>query len=1607
MPPALALGSYDAVVAAVLDILSSVVEGDGIALKTPLMDAGLDSLAASRFAASVLTRTGLEIEPIVIFEHPTAEAVAIHLTHRLRLHTPSARRVVRRPANGPSSASLGIGAATQRWPGGCTRATALRPLLHAGGEALGSPPAQRWLLEAEVDLTTLSARQLECIRHGGYVEAERFDSVAFSLSPAEVGWMDPQQRLLLEVGFASLHARGMRRPALFGSDVGHFLGMSKADWSRYQYARRGGYANYSVYATTCDSNTVASGRLSFALGLHGPCMTVDTACSSALVAMHTTRLNIHAGECDTAVVTAVRLELTLQHTLDAAFASMLSLNGRCFTLDQRADGYVSSEGVCAVVVEVGPEKEKEEEEEEEEPHPVAAFDCAAVRCDGRSASLTAPNGAAQAAMIAASASTGGNSVTCVELHGTGTALGDPTEMSALATAMAHSGSCSITVGGAKASFGHTMAASGLLGVCKVLLQTKGAFTPSNTQLRVLNQLVASAIDKLRAPAHLITQSARCAQSHSGVSSFGYSGTIAHVRLSRVEEAPSAPPLTRRVALRYRRAMFAWVKRASTSGSMPVPVSQPSLAVFSTCWAGVRGDTADFASGPRPWRVLALHAAAPKPALTNNTVIDRVKGLTSSQLSALSVTHDCVAMLFDYGASAAPSHVSAHIVVQMVRRVLALDAGHRLLVLTLGLHTVMAGACPAPISVAAHGGCSGLLYATHKEYAASQMLAFDVGHMHNMTALDELIGHTTVEWSQAQSGSLRLAPRLRCAMVLPPHTHLSRRGEGFLVTGGLGGLGLRAGALLQDAGASLVLTSRSGWVPRDGQNLEQLLGSLLAKRAVMLVCNVQEGAHVLEGFRSQHIVGMVHAAGVSTNAPLRDVDLAQLTTAYAPKALGAAHVHSTTAGSTLRVMVALSSISTFWCRVGQACYAAANAFLDGLAPKRRGQGLAGLSLLLPGVEGVGMGAALGVRRSIQMSLPEYDAALKALMTTAASSTNVVRPVLPSTLERVVRGSADGRNPLFHEVAGTDKKGPMAAAQPFDLPLCPDPSLKMDELQLAARLAQIAPGLLEACKARLPAASVEAAVVTMGTLFSRKPRPDGPPLVRVAVSASAGTATVELCDEERSNTISHELGANVAEAAVSIRRNGGVRAVALHGRGAHFSVGVNPYNYSSSEARAPLAASAHSCELLLAGFVELRGLNLPFTCAVHGKLIGAALAASLNADYIVAHVDASFCHGNIVRGVCPLGMLSQTLVSAIGCSRALRMYLTNETIGSTHAMRIGLVHEVIDEVPRTQQRATDVALLLAQKPQDAAALVHARDLLDRERMAAEAIGHASCLEANGGRYANSELLGPNDELPTAFVPITLTPSDGSLTDGACPAVHHAEVPVTLTMDALEGMCQWPDTTLLVVRGIASSDNFCLGGDPSAARLKSGDFLRDVPAFARLFEHLQRRIMPTMVICHGATRGFGMIFPCMGTTVLAHADASFGFVRDQRPNLRPCHDQLAFICSESMHIAPVCGSPRFDVVSYRAWSASQRSSASARRCASGSAAPERPLTPHQRAASASWIASAARKRWRQKLHALRRCSIAQMVSALHVLSSPWIGHPRRFASNSTALRRSLVWP
>ena len=651
--------TFRGILDAVLDAASDVLDGERIAPATPMMEAGIDSVAAGQFADTVLAKVGIAIEPTVMFEHPTAEALAIHLAERKGLCTPSAN-VVLQESSGVISHSLRIGAMAQRWPGSSSRVKLLCALLQAGGDALGSPPPQRWVLEQAVDVRTLSKGQLTCIRHGGYVEAELFDSAAFHLSHAEVSWMDPQQRLLLEFGLQSLHARGMQRQELLGSGVGHFLGMSKADWSRHQYAKRGGYANYSVYATTCDSNTVASGRLSFVLGMHGPCMTLDTACSSALVALQTARLSIHHHECEEAAVTAVRLELTLQHTLDAAFASMLSINGRCFTLDRRADGYVSSEGVCAAVVCALSHLP--------DASPLAAnFERGAVRCDGRSASLTAPNGTAQAAMIGGT-NAAASPLACVELHGTGTALGDPTELSALASAQAHieNPSTAMAVGGVKASFGHTMAVSGLAGVCKVLQQGSGAGTMPNTLLRVLNQLVTSSVRRLRTPPRLVTQITHSTQTRSGVSSFGYSGTIAHVVMSHLDASPATLPLRGHKRLDYRRVRCPWVEHKATNASsarMASPGTQLRLALYSVCWERVENDSnaTESIGAAQQWYVLATRSAPLLPA-AGCAVIGNVPGSLTPLLSA---KHD-VAVLLQPDDGINPSHLSACLIVQLVR-----------------------------------------------------------------------------------------------------------------------------------------------------------------------------------------------------------------------------------------------------------------------------------------------------------------------------------------------------------------------------------------------------------------------------------------------------------------------------------------------------------------------------------------------------------------------------------------------------------------------------------------------------------------------------------------------------------------------------------------------------------------------------------------------------------------------------------------------------------------------------------------------------------------------------------------------------------------------------
>ena len=535
----------------VMQTVGELTSGELTSEDTPLMEAGIDSLAATELASRLRSLTGVQLSPTLVFEQPTARAISSHLLEQVsdaEDAIPSAAPSGVPVMNTAAGASPQVSSIVGRWPGGGVQWS----LLRSSGDAVGMvPSAQRWVLSDVVNSASLSASQLACASHGGFIAgAERFDNVAFRISPAEAEAMDPQQRLLLESGYEALHKAANRRMTLMGGDGGVFVGIERPDWALLQAQRQfaGAQAPPSAFAVTGDTINVAAGRISFALGLQGPCLSLDTACSSALSAMHVAVNALTGGESPEALSMAVSLKLVPMPTLGAAAAGMLSADGRCKTLDRRANGYVRSEALGGMVLTVIGEQSKR----------VLG---SAVRQDGRSASLTAPNGSAQRRLLRGAlerARLQADDIGLVEAHGTGTALGDPTEAGALAGVLNLAGGAGRMVGAAKANIGHSEAASGQVGLLRVLGQRGiGDQAAGNAHLRALNPLVGQAFGVLCGSNLLATQ-AGCPQpsagGYSGVSSFGYSGTIAHVFLRTSWQMSHASILPR---LLLHRSLFTW------------------------------------------------------------------------------------------------------------------------------------------------------------------------------------------------------------------------------------------------------------------------------------------------------------------------------------------------------------------------------------------------------------------------------------------------------------------------------------------------------------------------------------------------------------------------------------------------------------------------------------------------------------------------------------------------------------------------------------------------------------------------------------------------------------------------------------------------------------------------------------------------------------------------------------------------------------------------------------------------------------------------------------------------------------------------------------------
>ncbi|MCP5425309.1 MAG: type I polyketide synthase [Gammaproteobacteria bacterium] len=428
-------------------------------------------------------------------------------------------------------AIIGIGC---RFPGGADNPEKFWRLLRDGVDAIVEVPPDRWDLASYYDPDPTVAGKMYT-RHGGFLQKpEYFDPSFFAISPREAAGMDPQQRLLLEMSWEALEHAAQAPESLYGRSVGVFVGMSNVDFAARQLMDLGP-AGIDAWFGTGVAFSAAAGRLSYSLGLTGPCLALDTACSSSLVSVHLACQSLRNGECELALAGGVNLLLAPEIGVAACRARMLAADGHCKTFDAKADGYVRSEGGGIIVLKrLGDALAAGDS-------PLAVIRGSAVNQDGRSSGLTVPNGRAQQAVIRqalANADVQPGQVHYVEAHGSGTSLGDPIEVGTLGAVFGErSPDHPLVIGAVKTNVGHLESGAGIAGLIKTVLVLRHGEIPPNLHFQTPNPHIPWSELPVTAPRAVLPWDAPGSRV-AGVSSFGFSGTNAHVVL---EQAPAAEP----------------------------------------------------------------------------------------------------------------------------------------------------------------------------------------------------------------------------------------------------------------------------------------------------------------------------------------------------------------------------------------------------------------------------------------------------------------------------------------------------------------------------------------------------------------------------------------------------------------------------------------------------------------------------------------------------------------------------------------------------------------------------------------------------------------------------------------------------------------------------------------------------------------------------------------------------------------------------------------------------------------------------------------------------------------------------------------------------------
>ncbi|MBF0099469.1 MAG: acyltransferase domain-containing protein [Desulfobacterales bacterium] len=409
-----------------------------------------------------------------------------------------------------------------RFPG-AENSDAYWQLLANGREAIVEVPPDRWDVNELYDPNPNAAGKINT-RWGGFIDKiDQFDAAFFGISPLEAEYLDPQQRIVLELVWHALEDAGIAPVSLRCSRTGVFVGITQNDYGDMQMG--GSLEGIKAYTGTGSGHCFAAGRIAFIFGFNGPTFSVDTACSSSMVAMYQACLSLRNGDCDIAIVAGTHLILTPAMQVFLSKTQAFSPDGRCFTFDERANGFVNGEGMAVVVL-------CRKSLALERGDTIHALICSSsINHDGPSSGITVPNEAAQEALMRealAKANLTPADIDYIEAHGTATPLGDPIEVGAIQSVYGHTPRKKpLLLGSVKANIGHLNACSGIAALIKVVLMLKNQKLIPQPNFKSASKKIAWENFPINVSTQLTDWPQMDRPRRAGINSFSLSGTNVH------------------------------------------------------------------------------------------------------------------------------------------------------------------------------------------------------------------------------------------------------------------------------------------------------------------------------------------------------------------------------------------------------------------------------------------------------------------------------------------------------------------------------------------------------------------------------------------------------------------------------------------------------------------------------------------------------------------------------------------------------------------------------------------------------------------------------------------------------------------------------------------------------------------------------------------------------------------------------------------------------------------------------------------------------------------------------------------------------------------------